>query len=80
MPDVAKHLENKRITCSEQETTVKPSADNPPIKRSDGTYRPLDTDLVERMTQGIIESYKKNPDHCKHEREFWKEFGDKLPW
>ena len=72
-------------THSEVETqtgfeTAQPVDDNSPIKRSDGSYRPLDTDLVERLRQGVIDSYRRNPDSHKHQAEFWKEFGDKLPW
>ena len=75
-------------TCAEIDTrasskpdeAVKPSADNPPIKRRDGSYRPLDTDLVERLRKGVRDSRRRNPDYHKHEIEFWQEFGDKLPW
>jgi len=62
-------------TGSKPGEAVKPSADNPPIKRRDGSYRPLDTDLVEKLRKGIVEDYKKNPDYCKHEIEFWQEHG-----
>jgi len=67
-------------TGSEPAEAVKPSADNPPIKRRDGSYRPLDTDLVERLRKGVRDSRRRNPDYHKHEIEFWQEFGDKLPW
>ena len=36
--------------------------DNPPIRRADGTFRPLDQDLVDRLIESSEESYRKNPD------------------
>ena len=62
-------------TGSKPSEAVKPSADNPPIKRADGTYRPLDTELMDRMLKSILENYERNPESHKHQAEFWQEHG-----
>ena len=58
-------------TCSETE----PETGNPPIKRRDGTYRPLDKELVERLRKGIRDSHRRNPDSHRHQAEFRDEHG-----
>lgn len=39
--------------------------DNPPILRADGTYRPLDLDLVERLIKNGDERYRRDPEFYK---------------
>lgn len=60
--------------------TFPPTVDNPPIKRADGSYRPLDTDLIEKMIKNPVEEYEYYIPPCEQELDFWKEFGDKWPW
>lgn len=52
-----------------------PKTDNPPIRRVNGTYRPLDKDLVGRLCKQLRETRGRNPEMDKHEIEFWNEHG-----
>jgi len=47
--------------------------DNPPIKRRDGTYRPLDLVSLEEDFKILDET--RNPEMDRHEIEFWEEHG-----
>lgn len=52
---------------------------NPPIKRRDGSYRPLDLDLVDRLVKNFREDLRKNPEYHKMMQEQSEEFGNILP-
>jgi len=67
--------------AARQRTSPAPTTqpDNPPIQRADGTCRPLDQNLVDRLVQNFEESYRRNPDYHKMMAEQWDEFGDILP-
>lgn len=63
--------ETGQQTCPETE----PETGNPPIKRADGAYRPLDEDSVKRIRKILRDNRHKTPEMDKHEIEFWDEHG-----
>ena len=73
MPTEPRPPKTETRTGSQSRAGVETRTDNPPIKRSDGTYRPLDTEFIEEALAEIRESRRRNPEWAKRQEEFWRE-------